>query len=219
VRVADGRPIPDLSIDAVLPTGEGPAGGEPVGRRTLPAGELCRPGDEGRTRNGGRGLMGGTFVRQLGIGDFDFLVGRWDVVNRRLISPLSGVREWDEFPATVTCRGSLMGGGAVLDEIHFPTKNVTSLTLRLYDVERDEWSLHFANSQDGVLRPPVRGRFHEDGRGEFHGDDTHEGRRIRCRFLWFGITADKAHWEQAFSVDGGRTWETNWTMEYTRVQR
>ena len=26
-----------------------------------------------------------------------------------------------------------------------------------------------------------------------------------------------ARWEQAFSADGGATWEVNWVMEFTRV--
>ncbi len=28
---------------------------------------------------------------------------------------------------------------------------------------------------------------------------------------------DHPRFEQAFSADGGRTWETNWTTDYTRV--
>ncbi|WP_349877008.1 hypothetical protein ABIH81_23230 [Micromonospora sp. HUAS YX12] len=56
-----------------------------------------------------------------------------------------------------------------------------------------------------------------DGVGEFYADDTDEGRPVRCRFLWSGITADSCRWEQAFSTDGERTWETNWVMEFRRT--
>jgi hypothetical protein len=59
------------------------------------------------------------------------------------------------------------------------------------------------------------GRF-ADGRGEFYGDDTYNGKDIRARFVWSDITADSARWEQAFSIDGERTWITNWIMEFTR---
>jgi hypothetical protein len=31
------------------------------------------------------------------------------------------------------------------------------------------------------------------------------------------ITPNSAQWEQAFSEDGGKTWETNWIMELERV--
>ena len=37
------------------------------------------------------------------------------------------------------------------------------------------------------------------------------------RFVWSKITANSAHWEQAFSADGGATWETNWHMDFARA--
>ena len=30
-------------------------------------------------------------------------------------------------------------------------------------------------------------------------------------------TPASAHWEQAFSPDGGKTWEVNWVMEFSRA--
>ena len=67
----------------------------------------------------------------------------------------------------------------------------------------------------GTLVPPVVGSF-INGRGEFYGDDTYNGKDIRARFIWSDITADSAHWKQAFSVDQEQTWLTNWIMEITR---
>jgi hypothetical protein len=154
-----------------------------------------------------------------GPGAFDFLIGRWNVSNRRLTSRLTGSTEWEEFPATAICHGPLLGGGANLDELTFSTKGAIGLTLRVLDPTSQDWSLYWVSDTDGALAPPMRGRFGDDGRGEFHGDDTHEGVPIRCRFIWSGITADSAHWEQAFSADDGTSWETNWTMEYARTAR
>ena len=51
--------------------------------------------------------------------------------------------------------------------------------------------------------------------GVFEGEDTFEGRPIRVRFTWTGVTTETPHWEQAFSEDGGETWETNWVMDFT----
>ena len=63
---------------------------------------------------------------------------------------------------------------------------------------------------------PVVGSF-LDGIGSFYADDTFEGRPIRVRFTWFAIDKEAPRWEQAFSIDGGITWETNWTMDFRRV--
>ncbi|WP_306192579.1 hypothetical protein [Streptomyces sp. MK5] len=157
-------------------------------------------------------------TRKPGIGDFDFLVGPWKVTNRRLVAPLTGSPEWDEFPGTAVCHGTLFGGAAGLDEISFPAKGFSGLTLRLFDPVRAQWSLNRVNSRTGLLQPPVVGRFHDDGHGEFHGDDAHEGTPVPCRFVRSRITSVSAHWKQAFSTDGGQNWETNWTMALRRTE-
>ncbi|GLW08072.1 hypothetical protein Misp01_32020 [Microtetraspora sp. NBRC 13810] len=146
--------------------------------------------------------------------DFDFLAGTWDVANRWRTDFLDETSACKEFPG-VSRATRHFGGGASFDEIDFPTKGFSGLTLRLFDVEREEWSLYWSSTRTGLLYPPVVGRFH-DGRGEFHGDDTHDGKDIRARFVWSDITAGSVRWEQAFSVDGGTTWVSNWIMEFTR---
>jgi hypothetical protein len=62
----------------------------------------------------------------------------------------------------------------------------------------------------------VLGSFDGDT-GIFEGEDTFEGRPIRVRFVWSGVDTATPRWEQAFSADGGKTWETNWIMEFTRA--
>lgn len=146
--------------------------------------------------------------------DFDFLVGAWDVANRRRADFLGPRSPCEEFPGVT--RGSRhFGGNANVDEIDFPTEGFSGLTLRLYDPAREEWSLYWSSTRTGTLFPPVAGRW-ADGRGEFFGDDEYDGTPVRARFVWSGVTADSARWEQAFSTDGGETWVTNWTMEFTR---
>jgi hypothetical protein len=147
--------------------------------------------------------------------DFDFFIGSWDVVNRRLGAPLSGRTDWDEFPGS-SRSWTVFDGQANVDQITFPTKGFSGLTVRLFDPVREQWSLYWVNSRNGLLEPPVVGRF-EDGVGEFYGDDQHEDTPIRVRFRWSGITPDSARWEQAFSADGEQTWETNWIMEFART--
>jgi hypothetical protein len=150
-----------------------------------------------------------------GVRDFDFLVGTWDVVNRRLARPLAGCTDWHEFPATAECRLILDGHGNV-DEFKAPEQGIFGMTLRLFDPEREAWSLYWANSRGGILQPPVVGRFDGD-RGEFYGNDTYEGRPIRVVYVWSQITPTSARWEQAFSTDSEKIWEINWIMELTRA--
>ncbi|TDD45143.1 hypothetical protein E1286_24985 [Nonomuraea terrae] len=148
--------------------------------------------------------------------DFDFLAGHWNVINRRLVKPLSGSAEWDEFPGrSVATRH--FGGAASFDEIEFPTKGFSGLTVRVYDAVARAWSLYWAGSAQGALdTSPMVGAF-DGNRGEFYGEETCDGRLVRCRFVWTVADDGTARWEQAFSPDDGRTWETNWTMDFTRA--
>jgi hypothetical protein len=44
------------------------------------------------------------------------------------------------------------------------------------------------------------------------------GRTILVRNVWSDITADSGRFEQAFSDDGGKTWEVNWIAVDTRLK-
>jgi len=153
-----------------------------------------------------------------GMHDFDFLFGRWRVHNARLRLRLAGCNDWQEFDAIMDCR-PILGGVGNIDEFvtdEFDTDVFIGATLRLYDPAADRWSIYWASNRRGVLDPPVVGRF-RDGVGQFEGDDVHAGVAVRVRFTWIVIDPDHAAWEQAFSADGGATWETNWRMRLTRL--
>lgn len=150
-----------------------------------------------------------------GTGDFDFFAGSWDGRHRRLRARLAGCEEWDEFSSTTRC-WSLLGGAANIDELSVPGRGFSGLSVRLLDPASGNWSIYWANSRDGVLQlPPVAGRF-DGGVGLFFSDEVQEGRPVRVRFTWSEITPASARWDQAFSADGGQTWEPNWIMEFTR---
>ncbi|WP_026410970.1 hypothetical protein [Actinomadura oligospora] len=150
--------------------------------------------------------------------DFAFFTGTYDVTNRwrkDFLDPTEGDDRWEEFPG-VTRATRHFDGAASFDEIEFPTKGFAGLTLRLFDPATGQWSLYWASKRTGTLFPPVIGRFGADGTGVFYGDDEHDGHKVKARFIWSGITADRAHWEQAFSVDDGQSWITNWHMDFVR---
>jgi hypothetical protein len=96
------------------------------------------------------------------------------------------------------------------------TGPVHAISLRLFSPESKEWSIYWSTDLPGTLDVPMTGGFKE-GRGEFYSQEVFEGRHIYNRFIWSKITANSCQWEQAFSVDGGKTWETNWIMEFERA--
>lgn len=148
--------------------------------------------------------------------DFDFYHGHWHVRNERLKQRLAGSDDWETFEATQRCRPLLDGIGNLDDFVTEWSGGFRGMTLRLFDLQSRQWRIYWASSRSGVLEPPVMGRF-ENGVGTFLGNDTHEGRPVLVRFIWSDITADTAHWQQAFSTDEGVSWETNWHMWMTRI--
>jgi hypothetical protein len=113
----------------------------------------------------------------------------------------------------------LLDGLGNLDQYHAVRngESIKGVTLRLFNPATGEWSIHWADTvRAGTLLPPMLGRFDGDV-GEFFGDEMLDGRRVLCRFLWTRTPAESPRWEQAFSDDEGKTWETNWTMTFSRV--
>ncbi|HYD04964.1 MAG TPA: DUF1579 domain-containing protein [Reyranella sp.] len=147
---------------------------------------------------------------------FDFLFGRWTVRHRQLKQRHVGGDDWRTYEGTASCEPRL-GGLANVEEHHFIGRGGDrGLALRLFEPATGEWSIWWASDRDGVLQPPVRGRF--SGAGcVLEGDDVDEGRPIRARYVWSDTDTEEPRWEQAFSVDGGRTWETNWVMLFRRA--
>src|SRR5258708_23733405 len=92
------------------------------------------------------------------------------------------------------------------------------MSFRFCDPATRKWAIYWASTRrPGVIQPPAFGAFSGDT-GTFEGSDTFEGRPIRVRFTWSGITTPAPRREQAFSDDGGRTRETSWVMEFTQAR-
>jgi hypothetical protein len=152
-----------------------------------------------------------------GVNDFDFFIGSWRVKHRRLRERLAASNEWVEFEGTSTVWKILGGFGNIDDNvIDLPAGIYRAATLRAFDPEENQWSIWWLDSRNPChLDAPVIGRF-ENGVGTFYAEDTFKGNPIRVRYLWTGVTSGTPHWEQAFSPDGGTSWETNWIMDFTR---
>ena len=150
--------------------------------------------------------------------DFDFEIGTWKTHLRRLVKPLTGSTTWVEYNGTSVIR-KVWNGKANLVELDVtgPAGRIEALSLRLYNPESRQWSLNFSNSAGGTMSTPTVGEF-KNGRGEFFDQETFNGRSIFVRFVISNITPDSCRFEQAFSDDGGKTWEVNWIATDTRVK-
>jgi hypothetical protein len=152
------------------------------------------------------------------VSDFDFWPGEWEIHNRRLRERLAGSDEWEEFEARGTAWKILDGHGNADEYRTEHEGGFVGMSFRFFDPETRLWSIYWADSRRaGLLDPPVLGSFEGDV-GVFEGDDTFDGKPIRVRFTWSGVTTPTPRWEQAFSEDAGETWETNWEMEFSRPE-
>ena len=149
--------------------------------------------------------------------DFDFEMGTWKSHLSRLLHPLSGSKTWVEYDGTSVVRKIWNGRANLVElEVAGPAGHLEGLSLRLYNPQSHQWSLNFSNSSGGTLSQPTVGEF-KDGRGEFFDQETFDGRAILVRFVISNITPNSCRFEQAFSNDGGTSWEVNWIATDTRI--
>lgn len=167
--------------------------------------------------------------------DFDFIYGKWRMPNHRLKKRLAGSHEWVDF---ITCDEGRSLPGGIGDTDSWKAsywKDFVGVAFRTYDPKTGLWRIYWVDNtfSQGVIGPPVVGKF-EGNVGTFEGHDTENGVPVLVRFTW---TLDPrpaqvseqwerklnpsnakvvAKWQQAFSSDGGKTWETNWYNEFIR---
>ena len=151
--------------------------------------------------------------------DFDFEIGTWKSHISRRLHPLTGSNIWAQMEATVVFR-KVWNGRANLMELlaDTPSGHLEELNLRLYNPQSHQWTFNFANSSDGTMARPMVGEF-KNGRGEFIGQDSFNGRIVLVRHVFSDVTPDSHHFEQSFSDDGGKTWESNFVATLTRVKQ
>lgn len=158
----------------------------------------------------------GTSARD-GVHDFDFLNGDWTVTYSRLRHPLAHAHDWYSFPATSRVTPMWNGQGQVQDgDLHSPLGDFYGLTVRMYNPKTHQWSLYWGTTEIGVQRTPEIGQFGSDGIGLFYANDTFKGKNVIVRYKWWP-DATHPHFEQSYSIDGGKTWEANWKSYYTRA--
>jgi hypothetical protein len=150
-----------------------------------------------------------------GVHDFDFIDGEWTSRQWRLKERGVGSNDWDTFTGRHWAK-VLLGGVANVDTVEFPEKGWSGSTYRHFDKAKRQWSIYWVNSRDGRMDYPGQVGGFDGDLGLFYGDDTDGGKPVKVVYRWMKQGPGHARWEQAFSYDGGKTWETNWVMEMAK---
>jgi hypothetical protein len=159
------------------------------------------------------------YSQRDGSHDFDFLIGDWKAHVRRLPDRFNGSNTWDEYDG-ISNHKKILDSNANFEEFEVWSSDkklhIKAQTLRLYNQESHQWSIYLLDVTNGTLQiPPVVGGF-QGNRGEFYDQEDYKGRKIIVRYVWLNQSPHAAHMDQAFSADGGKTWEVNWTCDLSR---
>ena len=153
------------------------------------------------------------------IHNFNFLIGKWSVLNRRLKERLNSCDEWIEFHAEMETK-SILNGLGLMDEMKssYFGEEFIGLSIRMLNPGSNTWTIYWADTANpGIgLKEQVVGEF-TNGVGEFYGKELYDGKEVKLRFLWEKPSADTARWEQAYYDEERDAWETNWTMAFTSI--
>ncbi len=149
--------------------------------------------------------------------DFDFLVGSWEVRNRKLRDRLVGCQEWDEFSSRLQLRKALLGKANVERyTAEFDGKPFEGMAVRLFDPQSRLWTIYWLDSNSPKMDPhPVVGSF-DAGVGKFYARDNLRGQDIVVIYQWDARNPEAPIWSQAFSADDGANFEWNWIMTLSR---
>jgi hypothetical protein len=158
-----------------------------------------------------------------GAHDFDFLLGDWKAHVKRLPDRLVGSTKWIEYDG-ISRHHPVLGSSANFEEFEVESKtappgamaHIKAQTLRLYNPVSHQWSIYGLDVDAGGLGLPATVGAFTNGAGEFFDHENWKGRMVLVRFQWSHADKDHALMRQAFSADGGKTWEVNWICELTR---
>ena len=151
--------------------------------------------------------------------DFDFLLGKWQVRNKRRNEWLVGSNEWTEFPARLEGSRKLLNDLVLMEQFiaEFNDEYFEGVSIRVFSPGTGQWTIYWMDTSHPEITEQVVGTFN-DGVGEFYGEEMFKGKRVKLRFIWSEITERSARWEQAYFDDARNKWEANWIMQFTRVE-
>ena len=183
------------------------ASGQAMGAKRVRAPKKEAVLDTMYTHNG-KGIITGK-----GVGDFDFLAGIWKIRHKRLKDGTKD--EWQRFDSGATVHRVLNGMGSI-EELRKADGGDMGMGIRIWLPEQKKWADHWTSAGNGVVNAPQLGQF-IDGEGVFISEEEVDGVKWQYRGVWDRITPKSCRWHQSTSSDGGKSWEWNWWMEWTRL--
>jgi hypothetical protein len=151
--------------------------------------------------------------------DFDFLLGDWKAHVKRLPERLVGSTAWIEYDG-ISRTHPVLGSSANFEEFEVDSPqakaHIRAQTLRLYNPHSHQWSIYGLDVDNGTLGLPATVGQFTNGVGELFDYEDWKGRMVLVRYQWTHTGKDHARMEQAFSPDGGKSWEVNWICDLTR---
>jgi hypothetical protein len=152
--------------------------------------------------------------------DFSFIIGRHNVLHKKLKERFNNCEEWIDIQGSKTTELLLKGIGNIEKHYTFDLNQqpIEAFALRLYNSQTKLWSLYWADSNFGILDMPLMGSF-ENNIGLFFGKDIFNGTEILVQFQYDRTDVDNIIWGQAFSNDNGKTWEWNWFMYFSKFKK
>ncbi len=156
---------------------------------------------------------GNGVVTGKGVGDFDFLTGNWKIRHLRLKDGTKD--EWQRFDSGATVHRVMNGQGSI-EELRKADGSDMGMGVRVWLPLEKKWADHWTGAANGVVNLPQKGEF-IDGEGIFISEEVVEGVQWLYRGVWDRIGDGTCRWHQSASSDGGKSWDWNWWMEWTRV--
>jgi hypothetical protein len=140
-------------------------------------------------------------------GEFDFWIGDWTV---RWTGP-----DQRELEGRNRVRRAL-DGCAIMEEFDgTPGSPLKGISVSVYDPKRKVWKQTWVDNQASYL--DFEGGF-ADGRMVLARSTEVNGKPVRQRMIFHGITRDAFTWDWQRSRDDGKSWETTWQLRYTRAR-
>jgi hypothetical protein len=150
--------------------------------------------------------------------DFDFELGTCKSHISRRLHPLTGSTTWVKMEAIVVVRKVEWRRQSDGARVRQPDRSLRRIEPAPLQSPIPSMELQFFQHNDGTMAQPLIGEF-KNGRGEFIDQEPFNGKTILVRQVFTDITPDSHHFEQAFSDDGGKTWEPNFIATLTRTKR